>query len=447
MKLSICIPTYEMGGKGVEYLGELFQSLANQSFRDFEVIVSDHSVSVDIENLCNQWKSILNIKHYYNDVGRGSLSINTNNAIKKATGEIVKILFQDDLLYDNTSLETLLVHFLGNHNHWLVSACCHLKNNQLVNPHYPRYHDNIQYGENTISSPSVLMFKNEDLVLFDENLVWLMDVDYYKRLYDTFGLPSICNYITTIIREHDTQATNTIATTERKNQEYQYITDKYREILELKNVTIVAVAGVRAQETLKAIKYSCRNIKFARALLITPEDIVDDEIEIVKCEPLNYEEYNHYIVYKLHEHINTEYALIIQDDGFVVNPDKWDNSFLDFDYIGAPWPLPQDDYSFKDASGIVQRVGNGGFTLRTKKLLSLASELNLEWKSYHNLYNEDGFFCCHNRHIYEQHGCKFADIYTAAKFSHETPTQETQHIIPFGFHGKNHYYYKYTFNK
>ena len=74
--------------------------------------------------------------------------------------------------------------------------------------------------------------------------------------------------------------------------------------------------------------------------------------------------------------------------------------------------------------------------------MKLASELELEWKSYYGFYNEDGFICCHNRHIYEENGCKFADINTAAKFSEETILPETKNNISFGFHGKNHYNFK-----
>ena len=69
--------------------------------------------------------------------------------------------------------------------------------------------------------------------------------------------------------------------------------------MKLDNVTIAAVAGTKAQETLKAIKYSMRELEFDRAILITPEDIQDDVVEIIKCEPLNYEQYNHFIVYRL----------------------------------------------------------------------------------------------------------------------------------------------------
>lgn len=212
----------------------------------------------------------------------------------------------------------------------------------------------------------------------------------------------------------------------------------------LDNVTLIAVAGTKGIETLKAIKYSCKTLKFGAVKLITPENIQDDLVEIIPCEPLNYEQYNHYIVYRLHEHIETEFALIVQNDGYVVNPEMWNPEFLNYDYIGAPWPLPKDDFSFRDQDGNIQRVGNGGFSLRSKKILSLAKELNLEWKSYYGFYHEDGFFSCHNRKVYETHGCKFAPIDIACQFSQEYSIEESMGVIPFGFHGRNHYYYNIT---
>jgi len=214
--------------------------------------------------------------------------------------------------------------------------------------------------------------------------------------------------------------------------------------MKINNVTIAGVAGTKALETLKAIKYSMRELEFNRAILITPEEIQDDEVEIIKCEPLNYEQYNHFIVYRLHEYINTTHCLLVQNDGYVVNPDMWKDEWLEYDYIGAAWPLPQDDFSFRDSEGNLQRVGNGGFTLRSKKLLELANILNLEWKQYYGYYHEDGFFCCHNRKAYELEGCKFAPLEVAIEFSHEEMIPENYGNIPFGFHGKNNFYYKLT---
>jgi glycosyltransferase involved in cell wall biosynthesis len=226
--VSICIPTYEMNGVGDNYLEQSFSILEKQSYSNFEIVISDHSQSNSIENLCKKWSNRLNINHFYNEYNRGKSSSNINNALKNAKGEVIKILFMDDFLLDANSLEIQLFHFLGNHNQWSVTACAHTNDGiNFFKPIYPKYHDNIQYGENTISSPSVLMFRNEDILEFDENLVWLMDTDYYKRLYDKFGLPSICNYVTVVNREHNNQISNTIATEEIRKKELEYIIKKY----------------------------------------------------------------------------------------------------------------------------------------------------------------------------------------------------------------------------
>ena len=99
--------------------------------------------------------------------------------------------------------------------------------------------------------------------------------------------------------------------------------------------------------------------------------------------------------------------------------------------------------SYIDPFGNHQRVGNGGFSLRSKKLLDVPKHEHIEWDvNQRNFYKhmnannfaEDGNICVHNRHIYERCGCKFASVEVAARFAHEKPTKETEGIIPFGFH-------------
>ena len=441
--LSICIPTWGISGSGVDYLNYSLNILAQQTFTNFEVVISDHSEDDFIESHVNLWKNILNITYTKYDKGRGTISPNLNNALRHCNGQYIKILFQDDFLYNEQSLEIIVNYIKQKDINWLVTGCAHTKDMETIfDVMVPYYQDRIHEGINTISCPTVLTIKNtDDKLYFNEDLKWLMDVEYYKRLYIKYGAPDIIPDVCVINREAQIRATNMISEDE-KASEVKRLKQVFQNKLNLPQVTLVSVAGVNASETLQAIKYSCRNINFHKAILITPENITDDTVEIIKCEPLNYEQYNHFIVYRLHDYVDTTHALIIQNDGYVVNADKWSDTFLQYDYIGAPWPLPNDNFSFKDASGNLQRVGNGGFTLRSKKLLELASKMQLEWKSYYGFYNEDGFICCPNRHIYEQNGCKFADINVAAKFSHETTIPETNNIIPFGFHGKNHYYYQ-----
>ena len=229
MKLiSVCIPTYEMRGHGVAFLKQSFDILANQGFKDFDIVISDHSKTDIIKDLCAAYKNKLDIHYYRNAENIGSSSANINNAIKKSKSKLIKILFQDDFLYDNNSLKDIADYFDAEKDHWLITACEHSNNGiDFYRPFYPKYNNKIHLGNNTISSPSVLTIKNDHPLLFDENLVWLMDCDYYKRCYDKFGDPKILNKVNVVNRIGNHQVSNTIANDDLRKKEYAYILRKY----------------------------------------------------------------------------------------------------------------------------------------------------------------------------------------------------------------------------
>lgn len=196
-----------------------------------------------------------------------------------------------------------------------------------------------------------------------------------------------------------------------------------------------------------ALKYSMKDIDFGSVKFISHErpKIVPDGIKYEKFvgyDKISYKEFSYYCIYKLIEHVDTEYMLMIHPDGFVINPESWTDEFLEWDYLGAPWPLT--DTAFIDPFGNHQRVGNGGFTLRSRKLLEvpLIEEIPFEVNQgtfYKHMnagaYNEDGNICVHNKHLFEKHGIRYAPVELAAKFSHEIPVPETEEVEkPFGFH-------------
>jgi glycosyltransferase involved in cell wall biosynthesis len=218
--------------------------------------------------------------------------------------------------------------------------------------------------------------------------------------------------------------------------------------LKLPNVTIVAVATRHVEETLQAILYSCREIEFGSIKLLshfTPF-CKDDKIEFIRIEKMkNIDDWSHFIVYELNKHIETEFILLVHADGFVVNPTSWRMDFLNYDYIGAPWPLPSDNFSYRDINGQIVRVGNS-VSLRSKKLLELPTKLNIPWEADHGYYNEDGFLCVKNKHIFEANGIRFAPLEVAKYFAHESMIPEIRNIKPFVFHkwvGSNSGYPKF----
>lgn len=209
--LTVCIPTYEMGGIGATYLKDSLARLKSQTFKDFEVVVCDNSLDELIKKCADEFKNDLNIQYIKNDTYK--FPGNLNLGIKSSRGKIIKLLCQDDYLFSTDSLREIVEKFNLNTDSWMVTACTHsIDGVNFYNNHYPRYNNLIQYGINTISSPSVLTIKNHHPVFFDDNLVWLVDCDYYKRCFEKFGLPSMLHSINVVNRIGAHQMTNTRAT-------------------------------------------------------------------------------------------------------------------------------------------------------------------------------------------------------------------------------------------
>jgi hypothetical protein len=153
-----------------------------------------------------------------------------------------------------------------------------------------------------------------------------------------------------------------------------------------------------------------------------------DELKIIGHID-NLTDYNKFCVEEFNSFIDTDFALIVQSDGFIINPSLWNDNFLNFDYIGAPWPWHN-------------VCGNGGFSLRSKKFLEVSSKLKYikDHPEYDNC-PEDNFLCLpqYNRKFMLDNEIKFADIKTALEFSFEHSIQTyPNHTIKnsFGFHGK-----------
>lgn len=225
--ISVVIPTYEMNGVGKTFLQNSLAYISQQTFKDFEVVVSDHSITDEIEETCNSFKE-LDINYIRNDQNRGSSSANLNNAILNSKYDIVKFLMQDEYLLSPDILLSISQIFSKEEIKWAITGCSYGEDVQnprgTINPYY---NDSIFNGYNTIGSPSaVTVRKTKDLELFDPNLIWLMDCDYYKRMYDKWGDPTIIPGFNIFVNQHRNQVTNLISS-ELKNKETQLMINKY----------------------------------------------------------------------------------------------------------------------------------------------------------------------------------------------------------------------------
>lgn len=222
-KISIALPVYGMKN-GEEFLRRNLKKLSVQSFNDFEVVVADNSDDDKMEKVCREFKN-LNIRHFYNP--NKGMAKNSNEAIKQSKGELIKLLYQDDFMIGNHSLEKIVASF-SKDDYWLVTSCGHTVDGETYErPHYPRWNDEIYKGENTIGAPSVLTIRNDGPLLFDENLSWLLDCDLYKRYYDKYGAPKILDELTVVIYQGEHQTTHLLSD-EVKIWERDYLVNKYK---------------------------------------------------------------------------------------------------------------------------------------------------------------------------------------------------------------------------
>lgn len=202
--------------------------------------------------------------------------------------------------------------------------------------------------------------------------------------------------------------------------------------LDLKNITLVAVSSIKIDETILALKKSMQEIEYHEVVLITHQkpDNLPNNIKYKQCKKIgSINEYNNFILYNLINYIESDFVLIIQHDGYVLNPNLWSNEFLDYDYIGAPWH--GGNYF---ANGVNIRVGNGGFSLRSKKLLNVFNNLNISFKNKDiSFYNEDAVICVYCRKELETYGLKFAPVSIASIFSVEEKLSDSK-LETFGFH-------------
>ena len=223
-------------------------------------------------------------------------------------------------------------------------------------------------------------------------------------------------------------------------------------MIDLKNVSLVTVDGVGTDlDVIKALKFSSKDINFGSIKYITAGPIVPNFCETIKIEKLTPPEYQKFCLTRLTDYIDTEFIILIQSDGFIGNSNKWKDDFLKYDYIGGPWPIEllrgsltyiplvrqienETQLITKNQNGL---VGNGGFTLRSKKILDGTKKL------YSDIYYgipEDNVISILMRKNLENLGIKFPyDIDFASTFSCESTQingKEYSSNTSFGFHGR-----------
>jgi hypothetical protein len=204
----------------------------------------------------------------------------------------------------------------------------------------------------------------------------------------------------------------------------------------LKTVTLLGIDCVDIDRLILAADICQENFEFADVKLLT--SLPSKNKDVVKIKPIkSAKAYSRFIISQLDKYVDTPHVLIFQYDGFILNPKAWTDEFLKYDYIGAPWlvadwAVKHFDFSKKLLGKLV--VGNGGFSLRSKKLISLCAKLHKQ-KAIERYHPEDTSIGVYNRKLMEKNGIEFAPVDLAKKFSFEFEDDvDKKWNGQFGFH-------------
>ncbi|MCH4093842.1 MAG: hypothetical protein LKE96_05960 [Acetobacter peroxydans] len=189
-----------------------------------------------------------------------------------------------------------------------------------------------------------------------------------------------------------------------------------------RGLTVCAVDDVTPDLAMDALARSLRAMPFERAVILSsrrPKEVADG-VEYVEIPPIkSRDEYSYFMLNGLHSHIFTSHVLVVQWDGFVLDGSAWDDAFLDYDYIGAIWGWHAE-----------RKVGNGGFSLRSHKLLQAVAQIAPEQMAG---LGEDEVICrALADRLENEYGIRFAPEAVARRFAYERTLPEGRTL---GFHG------------
>lgn len=212
--------------------------------------------------------------------------------------------------------------------------------------------------------------------------------------------------------------------------------------MKLNNVTLVCIDTKNVLFATGALIRSRAKVEFESTKFFTmtgerhAKKLNESGIEVINIPEIkNKADYSRFCLVELNKYITSDYCLTVQHDGYIIDETAWTDEFLNYDYIGAPWPA---------SWGYKNRVGNGGFCLKSKRFLEACYDtfkdfdfgVNIDRKPEDISVNEDFLIC----NLYYDHftnlGIKYADVELASRFSVEHAIPEMKEVT-FGFHDKH----------
>ncbi len=238
--ISVCIPVY----KNLFFLKRLLDSLKHQSFRNFEIIITDDSPDDDIKDFCVSYDIAQPILYFKNEKSLGTPE-NWNESIRRSRGEWVKLMHDDDWLANDDALKVFAEYthkearFIFSSYESVFSDSNTVKSN-FISPRLLRLlrrRPEVLLAGNLIGPPSVGLCRKDSISDYDSRLKWLVDIECYMRQLKK-GDSLFINKVLVNVGVNDAQVTAaSFGVKGIELPEYMYVLEKHgRGILRSMNV-------------------------------------------------------------------------------------------------------------------------------------------------------------------------------------------------------------------
>lgn len=192
------------------------------------------------------------------------------------------------------------------------------------------------------------------------------------------------------------------------------------------SITVVAASTVLHDALAMTLHTTLVNTPDVESVLIFSDRALPGFPDYIPLKtPFDRADYNLFVLKHLWPFVSTSHALIIQPDSMAVCADLWSQDFYDYDYIGAVT---------ENAA-----IYNGGFSLRSRRLLEALQDPTIREVRYVDEQQQTRVMCEDNvitnlfgGYLREIHGIRLCDRDTAGRFGQEW---YVSHDRTFGFHG------------
>ncbi len=243
-KISVCIPSYNHE----KYIGKTIESILNQTYKNFEIIISDDNSKDNSENIIKSYKD-QRINFYKNNANIGP-ALNSNKFIELSNCDYILILPSDDVLLKN-ALEIYLKEIESDNNADVLFCWCQTidENDNEIDSYNMTIANQIRdknkllnelfYEQNFLMGPGVFIKKKLfDLIgNYNENLLQVQDLELWVRILTSGYRINIVNEKLIKYRIHNENLSNNlneplknIAINSRYIFEIQKVLENYKNI-------------------------------------------------------------------------------------------------------------------------------------------------------------------------------------------------------------------------